>query len=120
MLYCSPPVRECRGWHRLRLLLSVYPERHSSIAVETAIGQEDVAVGIESEEVAECLHGNHRAGDGFLFRHGLLHKNFQGFPGAAAEACKKLSVIQKIPSHNLGNTEYEMPAGYLFRVPFRA
>jgi len=58
---------------------------HSFCAAETAVRQENVAVGIKSEKVAEGLHGNYRTGNGFLFRHGLLHKNFQGFPGTAAD-----------------------------------
>ena len=85
---------------------------HAFVSIKASVCQKDVAVGIESEEVAECLHGDDRTGKGFLFRNGLLHKNLQGFPGAAAECGKKLSVIQKIPSQNLRKTEYKMPVGY--------
>jgi hypothetical protein len=43
--------------------------KHTSFAIETAIGQEDVAVGIESEEIAKGLHCNDCAGNGISFRH---------------------------------------------------
>jgi len=88
---------------------------HPFVAIETSVRQKDVAVGIESEKVAEGLHGNHRAGDGLLFRYSLLHKNFQGFPCAAAEGGEKFSIIQKVTAKHFGNTEYEMPVGYLFK-----
>jgi hypothetical protein len=88
--------------------------KHSSFAIKTAIGQEAVAVGIESEEVAEGLDGNDRAGDWFLFRYGLLDKNLQGFPGAAAETGKKLSIIQEVTAENLWDAEDEMTVGHLF------
>ena len=63
------------------------------VSVETAVGQEDVAVRIESEKVAKSLHGNDRAGDGFFFRHGLLDEDFQRFSCAAAETGKQFSII---------------------------
>jgi hypothetical protein len=50
-------------------------------------------VRIEPESVAECLNSNNRAGEGFLFGYGLLHENFQGVPGTAADTGKKLSII---------------------------
>jgi len=43
----------------------------------------------------------------------LLHENFQGFPGAAAESREQLSIIKKIAAQNLGNAEDEMPVGNL-------
>ena len=72
--------------------------KHSSLAIdvvlslpkETAIGQEDVAVGIETEKVAEGLDSNDRAGDGFLFRYGLLDKNLQGIVRAVRDAHAEL------------------------------
>jgi hypothetical protein len=73
-----------------------------------------VAVRIESEEVAKGLHSNDRAGEGFLFRHGLLHENFQRLPSAAAEGGNKFSVVKKISAKNLRNAENEMAVGYLF------
>ena len=87
---------------------------HAFVPIKAAVRQKDVAVWIESEKVAEGLDRDDRAGDGFFFRYGLLHKHFQGFPGAAAEGGKQFSIIQKIPAKNLGNTEYEMPVGNLF------
>ena len=70
--------------------------KHTSISVKTSVRQKDVAVGIKPEEVAKGLNCDDRAGDRFLFRHGMLHKDLQGFPGTAAEGGKKLSIIQKI------------------------
>ena len=87
--------------------------KHSSLAIKTAIGQKNVAVGIESEKIAKGLDGNDRAGDGCLFRHGLLDKNLRGFPGAAAETGKKFSIIQKIPAKDFRDAENEMPVGHL-------
>jgi len=65
------------------------------------------------------LDTDDRSGGGIIFRNRMLEKNLQGFPGAAAEGGKELPVVKKIPAENLRNTEYEMPVGYLFRVPFR-
>jgi hypothetical protein len=45
---------------------------------------EDVAVGIESKEVAEGLHGNNGAGGGGIYRYRLLKKKLQEFPDAAS------------------------------------
>ena len=50
---------------------------HSVFTIEAAVCYKNMAVGIESEKVAEGLHGNDRAGDWFFLRHGLLHENFQ-------------------------------------------
>ena len=86
---------------------------HAFGSVKTAIGQEDVAVGIESERVAEGLDGNHRAGNRFLFRYGLLDKNLQGIPGATAETGKKLPVIKEVPAEDFGEAENEMTVGHL-------
>ena len=80
--------------------------KYSSVAIETAVRQEDVAVRIESEEVAEGLDSDDCAGDGIIFRNRLLEKNLQGFPGAAAEGGKEFSIIQKVATKNLRNTEY--------------
>jgi len=83
--------------------------KHTSISVKTSVRQKDVAVRIEPEEVAEGLDGDDRAGDGLLFRNSLLHKNFQGFPCAAAETREKFSVVKKIPAQDFGDAENEMP-----------
>jgi len=69
-------------------------------------------VRIKPEEVAERLHSDDRAGDGFLFRHYLLHKDFQRFPGTAAEGGKKFPVVKKIPAQDLRDAEDKMPVGH--------
>jgi len=66
-------------------------------------------VGIESKEVAKALHSNDGAGDGIVFINRILEKNFQGFPGAAAEIGKKLPIIKKVKAEDFGDAEYEMP-----------
>ena len=87
---------------------------HAFVPIKAAVRHQNVAVGIESKKITKRLDGDHRAGDGLFFRHGLLHKHFQGFPGRAAEGGKQFSIIQKIPAKHLGNTEHEMPVGNLF------
>ena len=63
--------------------------------VEASVRYQDMAVGIESEEVAKGLDGDDGAGDGILFRHRLLKKELQRFPGAATQIGKKIPVIVK-------------------------
>ena len=43
-----------------------------ALPVEASVRHQDMAVGIESEEVAKGLDGNDGAGDGILLRHRLL------------------------------------------------
>ena len=90
---------------------------HAFVPIKAAVRHQNVAVGIESKKITKRLDGDHRAGDGLFFRHGLLHKHFQGFPGRAAEGGKQFSIIQKIPAKHLGNTEHEMPVNVLVIVP---
>src|SRR5450759_3445135 len=94
--------------------LQLFQSQRRSDAKHAAVGYEDVAVRIESKEIAKRLHSDDGAGDGIIFRNRMLEKNLQGFPGAAAEGGKELPVVKKIPAENLRNTEYEMPVGYLF------
>jgi len=63
-----------------------------SLSKEAAIRHQDMAVGIESEEIAKGLDGNDGAGDGVPFRYRLLKKELQGFPGAAAQVREKVPV----------------------------
>jgi hypothetical protein len=88
--------------------------KHALFTIEASICYEDVAVRIESKEIAEGLHGDDGAGDGFIFRNRILEKNLQRFPGAVAEGGKKFSIIQKVATKNLRNTEHEMPVRNLF------
>ncbi len=62
---------------------------HALVAVETAVRNQDVAVGIETEEVAEGLDSDDSAGNGIAFVNRILQKNLQGFPGTATEIGKK-------------------------------
>ena len=40
---------------------------HAAITIKTPVRQKDVAVGIESEKIAESLNSNDGAGDGNVF-----------------------------------------------------
>jgi len=53
---------------------------HALVAVETAVRHQDVAVGIETEEVAEGLDSDDGAGNGIVLVNRILEKNLQGFP----------------------------------------
>jgi len=86
---------------------------HAPAAVEAAVGDQDVAVGIEAEEIAESLDGDDGAGDGIGFRNCLLEKYLQGFPGAPAQIGKELPVIQEASAQDLRNAENKMPVGDL-------
>jgi hypothetical protein len=79
----------------------------------TAISDEDMAVGIESEEIAKGLDGDDGTEDEIPFRHRLPKKELQGIPGAAAQIGKKIPVIEKIPPQDLRDTEDEMSVGSL-------
>jgi len=70
-------------------------------------------VGIESEEIAEGLDSNDGAGDGNVFMNGILEKDLQGFPGAAAQIGKKLPVIEEVTAEDFRDAEYEMTVGDL-------
>ena len=50
---------------------------HTPAAVETAVGDEDVAVGIETQEIAEGLDGDDGARNGIVLWDGLLEEDFQ-------------------------------------------
>ena len=87
---------------------------HAFVAIETAISDEDVGVGIVSQEIAKRLHGDDGAGNGIIFGNRLLEKDLQGFPGTAAQIGKKLPVVQEISAQNLRDAEDKMAMGDLF------
>jgi len=68
-----------------------------------------VGVGIESEKIAEGLHGDDGAGDGIIFWDRLLEEGLQGFPGATAQIGKKLPVVEEVSAEDLRDAEDEMP-----------
>ena len=84
-----------------------------ALPIEASVRHQDMAVGLESEEVAKGLDGDDGAGDGILLRHRLLKKELQGFPGAAAQIGKKIPVIEKIPPQDLRDAEDDMSVGNL-------
>lgn len=73
-----------------------------------------MAVGIESEEIAEGLDGDDGAEDGILLRDRLMDKNLQEFPGTPVQISKKFPIVQKVAAQDLRDTEDEMPVGNLF------
>jgi hypothetical protein len=64
-----------------------------------------VGVRIESEEIAEGLDSDDGAGDGIVFPHCILDKDFQGFPGTAAEIGKKLPIIENVTAEDFWYAE---------------
>ena len=69
------------------------PRRHVlSLPKEASVCCRDMAVRVESEEVAKGLDGDDGAGEEILLRHRFLKKELQGFPGAATQIEKKIPV----------------------------
>jgi len=69
--------------------------KHALVAIEAAVGDEDVTVRIEAQEIAEGLDGDDSAGNGFLLGHRFPEKYLQRFPGATAQIGKKLPIIEE-------------------------
>ena len=78
------------------------------LPVEASVRHQDMAVGIESEEVAKGLDGNDGAGDGIPLRHRLLKKELQGFPGATTQIGKEIPVIEEVPAQDFRDAEDDM------------
>jgi len=70
-----------------------------------------VAVGIETEEVAEGLDSDYGAGNGIVFVNRILEKNLQGFPCRAAEIGKKCPIVEEVTVEDFRDAEYKMPVG---------
>ena len=87
---------------------------HAPAAVETAVGDEDVTVGIETQEIPEGLDGDDGAGNGIVLWDGLLEEDFQGLPGRAAQIGKKLPIIEEVTAEDFRDAEYKMMVGDLF------
>jgi len=68
--------------NRLQLFqVQMRSDPEHALPVEACVRYQDMAVGIESEEVAKSLDGNDGTGDGIPLRQRLLKKELQGFPG---------------------------------------
>lgn len=50
---------------------------HAAITITTAVGHQDVAVRIESEDVAEGLNSDDCSGDRIIFRNRILGKDLK-------------------------------------------
>lgn len=74
-------------------------------AGETFVRHEDVAVGIEPQEITEGLDSDDGTGNGITFRDRLLQKGLQGFPGAAAQVGMKFPVIEEVTAENFRDAE---------------
>ncbi len=61
-----------------------------ALPVKASVRHQDMAVGIEFEEVVKGLDGDGGAGEGIPLWHPLLKKELQGFPGAATQIGKKI------------------------------
>ena len=93
---------------------------HASAAVEASVGDEDVAVGIEAEEVTESLDCDNGAGDGIIFGNHILDEYLQGFPGAPAQIGQKLPVIQEVTAQDLRDAKDKMPMGTFLRTSMQS
>jgi len=76
----------------LRLQCLGHFERSASI--ETAVGAEHVAMGVEVHEIAEGLDRNDCPGSSLLFWREAKEKYLQGIPGTAAQLGEKFSIIK--------------------------
>ncbi len=65
------------------------------LAVESTVGKQNVAVGVELQQPPEGLHCDDRAGLEICTGQDLLKVLLECLPGAPAESAKELSVIQK-------------------------
>ena len=90
------------------------------IAVKTSIRTEDMQMGVKSQEVTECLHGDHSPWDGLpvrctqtgvLFRDHCREKLLQGFPSATTQVGKQFPVIKEISAKEFRYAENKMPVG---------
>ena len=90
-----------------------YPEH--AFAIKAAVCDQDVAVRVKAEKIAEGLDGDDCAWNGILFVSDPLKKVFQRFPGAAAQVMQKFSIIEKVPAQDLRKAEDEMPVGDHFQ-----
>ncbi len=54
--------------------------------IEASVRYQNMAMGIEPQEIAKGLDGDDRAGDGIPLWDRRLKKDLQGFPGAAAQS----------------------------------
>ena len=68
-----------------------HPEH--AFAVKASVRDQDMAVGIEAEKVAEGLNGDDGAGDRIHFGNDLLHEDLQGFPGTTTQVMEKTAII---------------------------
>ena len=88
-----------------------YPEH--PFCVKAAVRDENMAVGVEAENIAEDLDGDDCAGNGILFVSDPLKEVLQRFPVAAAQIMQKLSIIEKVPAQDPRDAKDEMPVGNL-------
>ena len=86
-----------------------------AFAVEAAVRDENMAVRVEAENIAEGLDGDDRAWNGILFVSDPLKKVFQRFPGAAAQVMQKFSIIEKVPAQDFREAEDEMAVWNFFQ-----
>lgn len=89
-----------------------HPEH--AFAVKASVHDQNMAVGVKPEKVAEGLNGDDDTGDRILFGNDLLHEDLQGFPGTTTQVMEKMAIIEEIPTQDLRDAQDEMPVGNLF------
>ena len=67
-------------------------DQEPAAAIKTAVGDNDVKMGIEVLKIAECVHGHCRPGPGVITARGFDQAKAQHFPCAAAELAQQPAV----------------------------
>jgi hypothetical protein len=76
-----------------------------------APGAEDVAVGIEIEEIAEGLDGNDGPGAYALDGEGVLKELLKAVPATATQVNEEFTVIEEVTPEDLWDAEGEVSVG---------
>ena len=82
-----------------------------SASIKSAIGAEDVAMGIEVQEIPEGLDSNDCPGSSLVFWNGAKEKHLQGIPRRAAQLGEEFSIIEEVAAEDLWYAEGEVPVG---------
>lgn len=67
-----------------------------AFAVKAAVRDQNVAVGVETENIAEGLDGDDGAGERALFRNRILQEDFQGLLDTAVQIEQQMSIIENM------------------------
>ncbi len=82
-----------------------------SASIESAIGAEYVAMGVEIQEIPKGLDRYDSPGSCLLFWNGDLKKSLQRFPCTVTKLREESAVIQEVAPEDLGYAEDEVAMG---------